>query len=589
MLKEAIYHKTDRAYAYPLDTNTVSITLRAKKDDLKSCHLFYGDVWEPKVVSSTSMGKVASDDLFDYFRIILNVPSRRLRYLFLLDDGKERLWYSEKGFSSEMPNSQELGLPFFEILYIRENDVFSTPEWAKGAVVYQIFSDRFYNGDKSNDPTNVAEWGSLPVTDETFYGGDLRGIIEKLPYLSELGIEAIYLNPIFSSPSPHKYDTTDYYQIDSNFGDLKTFDKLIERSHELGIKIILDGVFNHCGYNFWAFQDVVKKGPKSKYVDWFNIYSFPIRTTPKPSYETWGEGIWQMPRLMTHNPEVKKYLLDVAVYWVKQGVDGWRLDCAGEVDHAFWREFRKAVKEANPEAILIGEVSHHASPWLQGDQFDSVMNYHFRQAVIDFFAKSTIDAEEFDARLAKLRMMYKEPVNHVLYNLIGSHDTVRFLSLCGNKIEKMMLAIIFQFTYPGMPVIYYGDEIGMIGEKNHLDSRRAMNWEKPLREKKELFELYKKLIALRKNYPALKIGEFLTHSVDPKRNIYSYIRRWRDEEVLVVLNNSANLQSVTIPTPKNWSNMLISDILSGKECRVADEKIRLSLKPYSGTIFLKPR
>jgi len=572
-------------HSYPLDLHTVSITLQAKSDDLKSCYLVHGDPWEPDTLMQTvKMNKVVTDYFSDYFRIVLNIPSRRLRYLFLLNNGRERLWYSEAGLTLKKPEVGELGLPYFEILNIRKDDVFSVQNWAKGAIVYQIFPERFCNGDKTNDPPNTKEWGKLPVTKDTFYGGDLRGIIEKIPYLSELGVDVIYLTPIFSSPSTHKYDTTDYYQIDPHFGDLKTFKELVKKCHENNIKVILDGVFDHCGYDFWAFQDVVEKGTKSKYVNWFNIYSFPIKTRPKPTYETWGKNIWWMPRLMTENPEVRKYLLEVAVYWIKEaGIDGWRLDVASELGHDFLREFRKAVKGANPDAIIIGEIPHFASAWLEGDQCDSVMNYHFRQAVIDFFVKGTINAEEFDARLAKIRMTYKEPVNHVLYNLVGSHDTARFLSLCANKIERMMLPLIFQFTYPGMPAIYYGDERGMTGESDP-DCRRTMDWGELKGQKFRLFELYRKLIALRKEHMALKTGDFRTQFVDPKNNLYSYLRWSESQEILIVLNNSAKTRMVAIPTPKGWKGTVI-DLLEGGKNEIIKGKIRASLRPYSGLIL----
>jgi glycosidase len=530
------------------------------------------------------MNKFASDDFFDYFRIKVKAPSRRIRYIFLVDDGKEKIWFSEKGLTRKKPEVGELGLPYFEILNVRKDDVFIVPEWAEGAVAYQIFLDRFYNGDKTNNPPNTKEWGKLPLTRDTFYGGDLRGIIEKIPYLSELGVDLIYLTPIFSSPSTHKYDTTNYYQIDPHFGDLETFKELVKKCHENNIKVILDGVFDHCGYDFGAFQDVIKKGPNSKYASWFNIYSFPIKTRPKPTYETWGKDLWWMPRLMTENPEVRRYLLDVAVYWIKEaGIDGWRLDVASELGHDFLREFRKAVKRANPDAIIIGEIPHFASPWLESDQCDSVMNYHFRQAVIDFFAKGTINIEEFDARLAKIRMMYKEPVNHVLYNLIGSHDTVRFLSLCGNKIEKMMLATIFQFTSTGMPAIYYGDERGMVGGLDP-DCRRCMDWGELKGQKLKLFELYKKLISIRKAHPALKTGEFFTYFVDRKDNLYSYLRRSESQEILIVLNNSAKTRRVAIPAPRSWKGTII-DLLGGGRYEIVGGKIRASLRPYSGLIL----
>jgi len=589
MLREAVYHKPWGAYAYLLDSGRLSITLKAKKKDLESCQLFYGDPWEPdKPLEKLQMIKIATDDLFDYFRIIIKVPaSRRFRYTFLLDDGSKQLWYTEAGFSSKKPEPKELGLPFFEFLYIRENDAFSVPNWAKRAIFYQIFPERFCNGDKTNDPPNVVEWGTLPITHETFYGGDLRGIIERLPYLSNLGINVIYLTPIFSSPSSHKYDTTDYYQIDPHFGDLATFEQLVQKCHDKEIRIVLDGVFDHCGFEFWAFQDVVQKGPKSQYKEWFRIYSFPIKTQPTPTYETWGKNVWRMPRLMTSNPEVKKYMIDVAVYWIKEAdIDGWRLDTATEIDHDFWRDFRKAVKAAKPEALIIGEVPHDASPWLEGDQLDSVMNYPFRDIVVDFFAKGSIKAEEFDARLAKLRMQYRQQADEVLYNLIGSHDTVRFLALCDNKVEKMMSALIFQMTYTGMSVIYYGDEIGMSGRESWEDWRRGMIWDET-KQNQRLLTFHRKLISIRKTHSAVTDGDFTTLHADSKTDTYAYLRRNEEERILVALNNSSQMQNITIQNEKIGfaPGRGLTDLLSMDKYQVTDGKIRLSLKPYAGVIL----
>jgi len=590
MLREAVYHKPWGAYAYLLDSDTLIVILKARKNDLKSCQLFHGDPWEPnKPLEKIDMKKAATDDLFDYFRAIKEVPaSRRFRYTFLLDDGSEQLWYTEAGFSSKKPEPKELGIPFFEFLYLRENDAFSVPKWAKEAIFYQIFPERFYNGDKKNDPPNTVEWGALPVSHATFYGGDLQGIIEKLSYLSNLGINAIYLTPIFSSPSTHKYDTRDYYQIDPHFGDLATFKRLVQKCHDLGIKIILDGVFDHCGFEFWAFQDVVQKGPKSKYKDWFKIHSFPVKTQPKPTYETWGKDIWILPRFRTSNPEVKQYLIDVAVYWIKEAdIDGWRLDTASEIDHDFWRDFRKVVKAAKPEALIIGEIPHDASPWLEGDQLDSVMNYPFRDIVIDFFAKNSITAEEFDARLAKLRMQYKQQVNDALYNLFGSHDTVRFLTLCDGKVEKMMLALVFQMTYIGMPVIYYGDEIGMSQSGHNWEDSRAVTEWNEIKQNHKLLNFHKRLVAIRKTHPALTGGDFTTLHWDSNANTYAYLRHNYEERILVALNNSAQTQKITLLEEKTGlaEGQVLVDLLSMERYKVQDGKIQLFLKSFTGVII----
>ena len=590
MLPEAILHKPWSPYAYLLDADTLSIMLRAKKGDLKNCKLFHGDPWEPeKPLEKLEMPRAAVDDLYDYFRTAIKVPtSRRFRYTFQLDDGSKQLWLTEAGLTSTKPQSKELGLPFFEFLYIRENDVFITPEWARKAVFYQIFPERFCNGDKANDPPNSAEWGKLPQTHATFYGGDLQGIMDKLRYLAELGVTALYLTPIFTSPTTHKYDPTDYYQIDPHFGDLATFEKLVQKCHEAGIRIILDGVFDHCGYEFWAFQDVVKKGPSSEYKDWFRVYSFPIKTSPVPSYETWGRNIWRLPRLRTENAEVRKYLIEAAVHWINEAdIDGWRLDTATEIDHEFWQDFRKTVKKAKPEAIIIGEVPHDATPWLMGDQLDSVMNYPLRDLVIDFFAKGTIRAEEFDARLSKLRMAYPQQANEILYNLLGSHDTSRFLTLCGDQVEKLMCALVFQMTYVGTPAVYYGDEIGMSGDKGQWeDSRRPMIWDEA-HQNHELLGWHKKLIAVRKSHPALTSGSFISLHADSRTNTYAYLRQSEQKRIAVALNNSPETQTIVLKAKQNgWPpETTLIDLLTEKRRKVSHGEIALSLEPYRAVIL----
>src|SRR3990170_4516246 len=589
MLREAIFHKPWSPYAYLLDADTLSVTLKARKGDLKSCQLFHGDPWEPeKPLEKIEMPHVAADDLYDYFQAIIKVPtSRRFRYTFYLDDGHTPLWLTEAGFSTTQPTPKELGLPFFEFLYIRENDVFTTPEWARNAVFYQIFPDRFCNGDRTNDPSNTVKWGKPPQTHETFYGGDLQGILDKLEYLNKLGVNAIYLTPIFASPTTHKYDTTDYYKIDPNFSDVATFKKLVQKCRETGIRVILDGVFDHCGYEFWAFQDVVKNGARSKYKDWFRIFSFPIKTHPLPTYETWGRNIWRLPRLRTSNPEVKKYLIDLAAYWIKEAdIDGWRLDTATEIDHGFWRDFRKAVKQAKPEAIIIGEVPHDASPWLEGDQLDSVMNYPFRDIVIEFFAKGSIQAEEFDARLTQLRMRYQRQANEVLYNLLGSHDTARFLALCDDRVEKLMCALVFQMTYVGMPAVFYGDEIGMSGRKDEWeDSRRPMVWEEA-RQNGELLAFYRKLIAIRKTHRALTCGDFTTIQAKSDINVYAYLRRHERERIVVALNNSPQPHTIALKAQKmGLKEDTFVDLLSEGKYEVANGEILLHMKPYGASIL----
>lgn len=261
--------------------------------------------------------------------------------------------------------------------------------------------------------------------------GDIQGIIEKLPYLAELGVNTIYLTPIFKSPSNHKYDISDYYKIDPSFGDIGLLKLLKWTAKQQGMRLILDAVFNHSGDQFFAFRDVLKRGDASPYKDWYHVHSFPIVQKPIPNYETFSHAESTMPKLNTSNPELVDYLLKVARYWIEEvGIDGWRLDVANEVDQQFWRRLRTEVKGISSDLALIGEIMHQAGPWLRGDQFDSVMNYLFREAVLDFFARQTVGATCFLEEIVQIQMNYTDQANSAMLQLLGSHDTERFLTAC---------------------------------------------------------------------------------------------------------------------------------------------------------------
>ncbi len=292
-----------------------------------------------------------------------------------------------------------------------------------------------------------------------------------------------------------------------------------------------------------------------------------------------------MPKLNTAHPEVRAYLLDVAEYWTREAeIDGWRLDVANEVDHRFWRAFRDRVKGVNPEALIVGEIWHDAGPWLQGDQFDSVMNYLFRDAVLDFFAAGRIGADRFDALLTRIRMMYPEPAHFAMFNLLGSHDTERFLTACGGRLERMRLAVLFQMTYPGMPMIYYGDEVGLRGGPDP-DCRRPMVWEEE-KQNRELLAHYRKLIALRKALRPLRRGDFRTWLVDPLRNLYGFVRREGESCVGVLLNNSPHEHRVEVDLhPFGWAEKL-RDALSGRTAEAAGRsRLTWMMAPFQGVIL----
>ncbi|HET6871575.1 MAG TPA: glycoside hydrolase family 13 protein, partial [Sporolactobacillaceae bacterium] len=359
MLKEAIYHRPKNAYAYAYNEETLHIKIRVKKGDVDRITLIAGDPyhWEKGKwqFRRTAMEKVGADALFDYWLAEVKPPFKRLRYGFELQDGEETLTFTERGFYETPPEDTSY---YFCFPFLNAVDVFNAPEWVKSTVWYQIFPERFANGDPSIDPEGALEWGSADPTPKNFFGGDLQGVIDHLDHLEGLGITGLYFTPIFKAASNHKYDTIDYFEIDPQFGDKATFKKMVEACHARGIRVMLDAVFNHSGFFFEPFQDVVKNGEASPYKDWFHVHEFPVQMVPRPNYDTFAFTPF-MPKLNTEHPDVKAYLLKVGTYWVEEfDIDGWRLDVANEVDHAFWREFRQSVRAIKPDVYILGEIWH---------------------------------------------------------------------------------------------------------------------------------------------------------------------------------------------------------------------------------------
>lgn len=425
------------------------------------------------------------------------------------------------------------------------------PSWVRDAIFYQIFPERFANGDKTNDPANVEAWGGVPKS-KNYFGGDLQGIIDHLDYISSLGVNCIYLNPIFWSTGNHKYHAKDYLTIDPHFGDEKVFKRLVDECHKRGIRVILDGVFNHTGVDFFAFEDIKKNGKKSKYVKWYNIYGFPVAPPSKPNYECWW-NYGDLPKLMTHNPDVRDHLYHVTEHWMKLGIDGWRLDVPNEIPHPFWIEWRKLVRKLNPDAYIVGEIWDDATPWLKGDQFDAVMNYRFRAACLDFFVNRKTSPAEFNSALAKARNGYPDEVNFVQQNLLGSHDTERLITLCKDDKQTMKLAWLFQMTYIGAPMVYYGDEIGMAGGKDPA-CRGTMIWDES-KQDQELFYTMKQFIANRNRYPVLRQGSFESFLADNEKNLFGFLRKSSEGKsvAVVILNNGTEEHTVDL-TKMSWFN-----------------------------------
>jgi cyclomaltodextrinase len=578
MLLEAIYHQPKSNYAYAYNETTLHIRVRTKRSDMDKVSLFYADKYDLENSSTLKeMNKFASDSLFDYYQAEIEPLYRRTAYGFLFESGEEKIWYFEKGFQKEKVD-QPVGL--FEFSFLNPVDVIKTPQWVKDAIFYQIFPERFANGDTSNDPSHVEPWGAQPKPDN-FFGGDLQGVIDHIDHLKELGINAIYFTPIFEATTNHKYDTIDYMKVDPHFGDNELVKKLVRVCHENGIKVLLDAVFNHSGYHFPPFQDVVKNGEKSAYVDWFYVQDFPIQTDPRPNYLSFAFEP-KMPKLNTEHPKVKEYLLHVARYWIEEvGIDGWRLDVANEVDHQFWREFRQVVKDANPEAYILGEIWHNSLPWLRGDQFDAVMNYPVTNTTLDFFCKDTIDANQFMSEIDAMNVNYPLQVNEVAFNLLDSHDTSRLLTICNEDQKKLKLAVTFQLTYLGAPCIYYGDEIGLTGGHDP-DCRKTMIWDEE-KQDRELFDFYKQMISLRKEYPALRTGSFTFLSAEKGAKQVAYERKDSADHFIIVMNAANDSTSLQVDAPKaSWLNVLSEDTLE-----TDDEKLTLHLEALEYVILKK--
>jgi glycosidase len=380
----------------------------------------------------------------------------------------------------------------------------TVPAWVKDAVFYQIFPDRFCRSPKYKAVGKFVDWDTLP-TRENMFGGNLAGIVDKLDYIAPLGVNAIYLCPIFKSNSNHRYHTVDYFEIDPVLGTLKDFDKLLKKAHKLGLRVILDGVFNHCSRGFFQFNSLMELGKNSPYVDWFHVHGWPLHAySGKPNYDCWW-GYPALPKFNTDNPDVREYLFSVGEYWMKRGIDGWRLDVPNEIDDdSFWQEFRRRIKAINPEAYIVGEIWDEPSRWLQGDQFDGVMNYPLRKAVLAYlFEEKAIDLAEFAKRL---RDAFPKGRFGVPMNLLGSHDTTRLASLPCSNLQRVKLAFAILFFLPGAPCVYYGDEIGMIGGKDP-DNRRTFPWES-LAEgcRKPIYNYIRELIELRNGSPILRDG-----------------------------------------------------------------------------------
>lgn len=495
MNKPAILHLSESFMAYALSLDELNIRLRADKKDKLDVSLIYTYKCDyPHVWKEAKMEKTFEDGYFSYYEINLKLADKRLAYVFKVEDENEAYYLSENGLE-EAYDFENFYFTSFHMPYIHEADLFEPVEWMKDAVFYQIFPERFRRGDFSKDDSYINQaWEDLP-SPKSFAGGDIKGIIEKLDHIKDLGVTCLYLTPIFISPTNHKYDTIDYFEIDPQFGDKNDFKKLVEKAHSLGIRIVLDAVFNHMCHENPVFKDVRENGKESIYYDWFYIDGDKA-DIEKINYETFAH-VYNMPKLRTSHKQVQDYLIKIGKYWIEEfDVDGWRLDVSDEVSHDFWKRFRKAIKSAKADAVIIGENWHNAETFLRGDEFDSIMNYAFTKACLDYF-KGKISAKEASDKLNMILMRNRDQANRMMLNFLDTHDTPRFITEIGGSREKLLAALALSVVYMGANSLYYGTEVGLEG-KGDPDCRRTFPWDK-LDEEKDFLEKTKEIMAIKKH------------------------------------------------------------------------------------------
>lgn len=583
--------------AYVYNDTTLHIRLRSKKSEAEQVTLRIGDpfLWAEGGLDGGNLGganardwigannvpmrKEYTDDLFDYWIAAIEPQNKRSRYLFLLTNPEQSILYGEKrtidlGKEKKDGHLHDMGNCFC-FPYLHNIDVPDAPPWANNMVWYQIFPDRFHNGDPSLNPEGVLPWGSDNIHCCTVYtGGDLQGIIEKLDYLQDLGITGLYFCPVFQAPSNHRYDTINYYRVDPKLGTNAQFRALVDKAHERGMKVMMDAVFNHIGVESEQWQDVVAKGKDSKYADWFYIKQFPVWPKGRQAldgkhlnYETFG-FVPAMPKLNTENEACRNFLLDVARFWIEDmDCDAWRLDVANEVDHVFWRDFKKTVRRAKKDAYILGEIWHDAMPWLHGDQFDAVMNYPLTNAIIDYFIFGKTNAEAFKFAVNKANGAYPRHVTEMTFNLLESHDTSRIMGVAEGHLPKVKMAYAFLFANCGSPCIFQGGEFGLDGIKaNHVENHReCMPWHNTEKQNTELWHFIQTLIRIRKTHLDF------THTEVTWVHAAGTIIAFNKGDILLVFNNGP---ACTFEIDPVWRGTY-EELLSCKDYRLS-EKTNLS-------------
>jgi cyclomaltodextrinase len=511
-----LWHQPRPPFAYPQQDERIRVRLRTWREDARQPTVEWCDRmgWIGPNVESP-MRWLCDDARFRYWQADIVPREGRVRYVFRLDSsssGQAPTWFGEAGL---LPGRPGLSWPdgYFHWPYLHHQSLLDTPSWVRHAVGYEIFPDRFARGTPPVSREAANRWPGQP-TRNALWGGDLRGIVDAAGYVSALGVNLVWLTPIFEAPSSHKYDTTDYGRIDPHFGDDELFARLVGEYRAHGIRLILDGVFNHSGAEFMPWLDVRQRGMDSPYWSWFDIQG--RRPDPRQrNYRSFAQAAY-MPRFMTGNPEVQAYLIEQAQRWMRMGIAGWRLDVADEVDTQFWRAFRREMRAITPDAYFVGEIAYNAARWLEGDQFDGVMNYPLRSAILRFVAatgkapsavarqqhQQSLDAAGFLNLLGELQSWYPGWATTASLNPLSTHDVPRFLTACGRDSARWRLGMICLMALEGIPLIYYGDEVGLEGADDP-DCRRPMRWA-PEEQNAEMLATTRSLIRLRHEWPALR-------------------------------------------------------------------------------------
>jgi glycosidase len=632
--------RLDYSMVNPLSDHQIEFSAKAYQNDVERIELVYQT--EQDAEKTVQMIPGDSDGLFQFYHQTLNMPdSAMIRFAFRYVDGEKTLYFASHEFQSTKPTQAEMFLYSPKTL-----KRFETPDWAKNGVFYQIFPDRFRNGDPSNDQdfheayyagktllppggkTNddyfhlIKDWNDIGGLSQSpyrtdgkpdyfsFYGGDVAGVMEKLPYLRDLGVTIIYFNPLNEARSNHKYDAVDYLKLDPHFADEVTFKRFTEKAHEAGIRVIVDMAFNHTGNWHFAFLDSKEKGPQSQYWNWYEWKKWPLPPEGAPFpcdyYACWWgypihpelnydlsrpndqENMVEDIAQAQPNWPVVNYVLEAPKYWIGTlGIDGFRLDVPNEVPLWFWKLFRKAVDDVKPDALLIGELWGNATPWLGPECFHSTMNYKFfREPVLKFFAQEESNAAEFDRELAPGRNLYPVQATQVMMNLIDSHDTERFLTVSQNSYKRLMLAALFQMTYVGIPQIYYGDEVGLAGGKDPDDRRPfPWDWEKS-NTRRAVHDYYKKIVTFRHEFAALRTGTFQSILADGK--VYAFVRQDADNRIVVILNNECRPKTVRLSLRRyGFPDVTrFKDVLNGRSWTSGKGQLRMTLNPLSGAVLV---